>query len=274
VVAQGLPTEPEPLYADATLIGNIPEQETESSEYVNNLADEAALGLTSWWTGWWPLCHLSVTGSLNSGAIYMVQIAVDIIGSFVVEELEMETPADDQLSDSDLELMALDSHRRMAVQDHENILWDVFIANLEGTLFGISELALIAIDILTFTLTACPTTAQLTALYALQIVFAAAYIYALYMTWEGLLTCRNDAAAVLNSLFFGAAILAGDGVLACMSYTNIWGKYWSMRGAKYWGGRAKFYSLYSVFSIAIKVLLLGLTLGLMIRCVELWLQGY
>jgi hypothetical protein len=162
----------------------------------------------------------------------------------------------------------------MAVADHENILWDVFLNNWAGTLFGIAALSLVAIDIIAATLVICPTAIQLTALYALQIIFAAAYILALMALWDDLLAGRDDAASILNGLFFGAAVLVGDGVLACMTYTKVWGKYWSMRGANHWGGRARFYSLYTIFSVGVKVLLLGLTLALMIRCVELWIQGY
>ncbi|MHA1864481.1 MAG: hypothetical protein ACTSWA_11985, partial [Candidatus Thorarchaeota archaeon] len=274
VVSEGLPTVSAPMYADGTIVGNNPDKETESSTFVNSLADQTAQGLSVWWTGWWPQLHLRITGGLDSGAYYICEIVTDILGFMTVEDLVLETPEDDHLSESDHEAMAIESHKKMAVADHENILWDVFLNNWAGTLFGIAEVSLILIDILTALLVICPTALQLTTLYALQIVFAAAYVLACVALWDGLLSRRNDAASILNGLFFGAALLVGDGILAYMSSTKIWGKYWSMRGANNWGGRAKFFALYSVFSVGVKIILLGLTFGLMIRCVELWFLGY
>ena len=233
--------------------------------FVDMLIDMATANTQSWWTGWWPLLHTRTTGILASGAFYIYQTAVDLLSAFILEELNLDTPNDDDLSESEITMLAM--------QSHESFFWDVFFSGIEGTLLGIASILMFTIDILLASLTKCPTLAQLGILAVLLGLYFLAMIAGLNATWDGILTGRMSAASAFNIFFFVAATLVGSGVLASYNALTIFGKYWSMRGTN-WGARAKWFVIFSIFIVLIKALLLGIVLGMMIRCWELWLQGY
>jgi hypothetical protein len=257
------PNPDDPVDSDGTATGYKPASAAIS--FVDMLVDMATANTLSWWTGWWPLLHTRTTGILASGAFYIYQTAVDLLSEFILEVLDLDTPNDDDLSESEITMLAM--------QSHENFLWDVFFLEIEGTLIGIASILMIAIDILLASLTKCPTLVQLGILATLLGLYFAAMLKGLCATWDGILTGRRSASSAFNIFFFAAACLVGTGVLASYSYFSIFGKDWSMRGTN-WGARAKWFIIFSIFIVLIKALLLGIVLGLMIRCWELWLQGY
>lgn len=234
--------------------------------FIEFLADMATKNTHSWWTGWWPVLHTVTSGLLDSGATYILQMGVDLLGTVTLEFLNLNTPADDNLSDYDLQMMA--------AQSHENFWWDVFMASPAGTLLGIAATCNMAIDVLVATLTKCPTLAQLAVLIALEVSFVLLMIYALQVIFDGIFTGEHTAADALNMLFWAIAIMGMDAYLSYLNVGTLWAKYWQMRGTTWAKLRVPIYLGLVVFSAFMKILLFGMMLGTFLKCTELWILGY
>ncbi|MHA1741209.1 MAG: hypothetical protein ACTSVD_03855, partial [Candidatus Thorarchaeota archaeon] len=260
------PTAPDPdapAVSDHTNVGFNPCDEAMS--FAEVIADMVAANTICWWSGWWPVLHTRTSGTLDSGATYEYQIAIDVLGSATLETMFLQTPLDDDLDETGLQTMV--------DEGIDEFLQEAFPVEL-AALYA-AQIIMFAIDVLLHRMKSLPTPGELAILGALLVSYTAAMFLVLYATWDGVVTHRIGPAAAFGALFGIAITLLGEGYFSWVNAGSVWSKWWRCRGMWYGTGfRARWYCILSVLVISVKVLFLGIVFAMMIRCWELWLSGW
>jgi hypothetical protein len=97
------PTAPNPEENDGTVRGLKPCAAAVS--FVDSMVSMSASNTVSWWTGWWPVIHVKTFGSLESGASFSYQIAVDLLGTVSLEDMSIATAREDGYDDATIQAM-------------------------------------------------------------------------------------------------------------------------------------------------------------------------
>ncbi len=248
---------------DGTGSGYTPTAEAVS--FVDMLVEMATSGTQSWWTGWWPVLHSRTSGTLDSGATYAYQVGVDLLGSIVLEAFSVNTPMDDSLSDTDI--------YTLTERGFNEFLEEAF--PIESVLLLVAVVLMGVIDIMLNLITKVPTPNQMIALAALIAGYTGAMLIGLSFLWDGILVRRHSAAAAFGVLAALLASLCIEGILASINAMKIINAWWNHYKAGFKKETfARRFCIISFLIVAIKVFLIGVILGMMVRSWELWLLGY
>jgi hypothetical protein len=76
VVAQGLPTEPEPLYADATLEESVSQDHKDAIDFQLEDTDQYT---SMYWTGPWPLLHITTNWQVISDVVISLHFTINLL---------------------------------------------------------------------------------------------------------------------------------------------------------------------------------------------------
>ncbi|MHA2033978.1 MAG: hypothetical protein ACTSX3_01600, partial [Candidatus Thorarchaeota archaeon] len=105
----------------------------ESSPAVQHIVDlcvEVWNHVATWWEGWWPRLHMSVSFSTAAGGTVVLHLSVDILFELRFEDFEISTPAMDQMSEEQQQAWALSVARAAqqegVVEDQIRMGTDVF----------------------------------------------------------------------------------------------------------------------------------------------------
>ncbi|MBN2229088.1 MAG: hypothetical protein JW779_05800 [Candidatus Thorarchaeota archaeon] len=253
---------PEPEAADGTPEGYNPCPEATS--FVDLLVGMAIANTVSWWTGWWPLLHSRTTGTLASGATYAYQMSVDLLSNVAMEDFAVDTPADDQLTDEQINLMAQTS------------VLDLFAEafTIDAAILWGASIVMGTIDILLAVITKVPTPPQLVLLAVLVLAYTGAMLLGLAALWEGLLSGRISASAAYAILVVTLTSLVFEGILASINGWKIFADWWNhykQASKKLW---AKRYCFMSWVIFCVKMMFIAIVLAMTVRVYDFWIQGY
>lgn len=96
---------PEPVYADETCEGAT--ETIEPSPEVQSWFDNAQAiidQLVSWWVGWWPRLHMSLSFVTSAGGVAILHFSIDLLGDLRAEETDFDSPVFDMFSEDDRNL--------------------------------------------------------------------------------------------------------------------------------------------------------------------------
>jgi hypothetical protein len=252
--------EPEPEVVDGTATGFKPC--AAATNFMNLLLEAVFTNTLSWWTGWWPVLHVRTNGTLDSGGTYAYQRAIDILGASWLEEIVMNTPLDDHLSDQELEAMSYDT-------------WEEFYGAafpLESILLVAAESVGVLMDILLFFITKIPTPAQLIAYSVLLATWVTLMIGALGAIWDGVITRRLNLGPAFG-LLVSLAIVAGlELALPYLTLINWLQMNWYKRYLNNSGPRVWAMAVISIFNLYVRALLVGVMISMAIRIREMQAQ--
>jgi hypothetical protein len=252
----------EPEEMDRTVDGHEPSIEAVS--FVDILIDMAIACTISWWTGLWPVLHSRTTGTLASGATYVYQMAVNLLGDTALEDFAVDTPEDDHLSDNQITLMASQSIVTLLLEAFSvdaAILWGAAI------LMGV-------IDIILALITKLPTPTQLAVLVALVLIYTGAMFLGLAILWDGVLTGRIAASTAFGILLVLLSTLVIEGILVGISAWKIMAEWWSHYKQSSKKLLARRFCIMSWVIFGVKVMFIGIILGMLVRVYEAWINGY
>jgi hypothetical protein len=166
------PAGPDPVGADGTStpIPNV-------YPAVDSRIQDAAATTSIWWTGWWPVLHIRSANTLVSGASYVIQIAVDILGGMSIESVEMNHPTANQLNSLGLDVAAQDAYDGLSVAGSFSELW---------ILNGLIKTLLFTLDTLSAASTLLPPPIYyvLLGILAAFSVLLMVYLYTIYIAVE------------------------------------------------------------------------------------------
>ncbi len=253
---------PEPEEADGASSGYSPSPAAVS--FVDMLIAIAIAGTISWWTGWWPVLHSRTTGTLESGATYAYQMAVDLLGNTVLEDFAVDTPVDDHLTDGQITLMA-----QTGVLDLFAEAFTVDAAILWG-----AAIVMGAIDILLALVTKLPTPPQLALLAVLVIAYTLAMFLGLAALWDGVLSGRVSASAAFGILVLTLSTLIIEGIIAGINGWFIFKEWWNHYTQAGKNLLARRFCFMSWVIFCVKMMFIAIILGMLVRVYGFWIQGY
>lgn len=115
---------PEPVVFDGTtngkFCGDFKNPDSESIATYNDLSDKLAAISFHWLATLWPRLLATFTASTFYGGQVVVQLSIDLLGDFVVESLEFETPLEDGIDQN--ELVALQTEIPSPIEDLGGVL--------------------------------------------------------------------------------------------------------------------------------------------------------
>jgi hypothetical protein len=208
----------------------------------------------SWWTGWWPLLHMRTSGNPNPDSFYSFESTIDLLGSISIENFELETSKDDQLTDFQME--------SLAAQGIDDFMTDAF--PVDAVLILTAFIAYSIIQYCLATMIVVPSPASLVALTLLVTVFGLAVWTALLSITDGVLSGRFTPGTAVALVLLGIIpMLAVGCVLDRILYIRFFAKYWQMRNLG-WGYRGIGLILLSFYLCAVQFFLLSLALILLV----------
>ncbi|NHJ15238.1 MAG: hypothetical protein EAX95_16270 [Candidatus Thorarchaeota archaeon] len=210
---------------------------------IDNYIEGAQSTTDSWWTGPWPVLHVLSMDQLVSGALYVLQLAVDFLGDVVLEALDLVYSAANELNSLGLETLARDSYRayQMGIFSHLDIVkWTI-------------ETLLISVDYLSTpgALLPPPIYQILCALLGAAATLLIVWLYAIHTAIDtGVMDIRAALPMLLEMMLFTI------GVNIASSYagrTEFLAKFWQMRGLLNVGERVNWGSVFHILNVAVKV---------------------
>lgn len=256
------PTAPNPEENDGTVRGLKPCAAAVS--FVDSMVSMSASNTVSWWTGWWPVIHVKTFGSLESGASFSYQIAVDLLGTVSLEDMSIATAREDGYDDATIQAMVN--------QGDADFLAEL---GMGLTLIAAEIILVVAIELLMQrAVTTLPTPWTLAIFAILLAAYVGLVLLALQMIYDGLVTGRLTAFVALELLFVEVGILGITGWMSNSVLSRTWTKWWHCRGLWYGTGTRSRVTYYlSVLVVAAKVLLFALVMSTILRCINVMYGG-
>jgi hypothetical protein len=231
---------------------------------VDNTINVAGATTSVWWTGWWPVLHVRSANILASGARYVIELSIDLLGNLGLVDLQLSHPDIEALNNHGAQVAAQDAVSHM--QEELSPELRVIMLAIAGMFFVIDLLAAPS-----FVLPP-PVYEILIGLLVAVSLLTTVWMYALWLfVISGILSAGAAIAALVEMAIFTFGLFVYYNVLGCMKF---FGDFWWMKGLKGYGTWIHWGLAFHILNAVVKIVFLVATIILIFMLVLIWVSQY